>query len=210
MRHTASPRRPVIALAVLVVAVVAVAVAARPGDAGLQPRDAEQTVRINEDARLMQEFGRRVEAYVALRDQIETVLPPLGPNPGVEQAHAHRMELARRLRIKRGGAHEGDLFTREIRALFRRLIARALTADEVARLREELRSDEAPHFMARVHGGYLESVGLVSVPPALLLNFPALLPELEYRLVGEDLVLRDARAGLIVDFVHDALPRRGR
>lgn len=207
MCHTASHRHLATALAALLMTVAAPAV---PGRAAAQPQDAAQPVRTNEDARLMLEFTRRVEAYAALRDQIETAMPPLGPAPDVERAHAHRMELARRARVKRGSAREGDLFTREIRALFRRLIARALTAEEVTRLRAELRGDEAPHFEARVNGSYLGREGLVSMPPALLLNFPALPPALEYRLLGEDLVLRDARAGLIVDFVHDALPKRGR
>ena len=207
MLHPTSPRRLTAALTVLIVAAAA---SAHLGSSSPRPQDAAQAVRTNEDARLMQAFSRSVDAYVALRDQIEAALPPRGPNPDVEQAHAHRMELARRLRVKRGRAHEGDLFTREIRALFRRLIARSLTADDVARLRQELRGEEAPHFEARVNGGYLGTEGLTSVPSGLLINLPNLPPDLEYRFVGEDVVLRDIRAGLIVDFVHDALPKRGR
>lgn len=169
-----------------------------------------QLVRAPEDLRVMQEFVERVQAYAALRAELESALPALGPTPTVQQAHAHRMELARRVRLKRARAGEGDIFTHKIRGLFRGLIALSLTADEGSHLRAQLLSEEAPRIDIRVNGGYLETAGLVSVPPGVLLNLPGLPPDLEYRFAGEHLVLRDARAGLIVDFVHDAVPKPGR
>jgi hypothetical protein len=43
------------------------------------------------------------------------------------------------------------------------------------------------------------------MPPCLLNALPALPPELRYGFVGPHLVLWDVDAGLIVDFVPDAL-----
>jgi hypothetical protein len=40
----------------------------------------------------------------------------------------------------------------------------------------------------------------------LLENLPSLPKELEYRVIGHNLVLRDARANLIVDFIERAIP----
>jgi hypothetical protein len=45
-----------------------------------------------------------------------------------------------------------------------------------------------------------------TTPPSLLLNLPKLPAELEYRVVGHDLVLHDVEADLVVDFVPRAIP----
>jgi hypothetical protein len=44
------------------------------------------------------------------------------------------------------------------------------------------------------------------VPPALLLKLPQLPKELDYRFVGRHLILRDATANIIVDYILDAVP----
>lgn len=162
------------------------------------------------DAPVLDELGRRLQAYADLRARLEATLPPLGPDADPSTVHARRMELARRLRVAQGRTGEGHLFTRPIRALMRRRLARALPADDLARLRAELESEEAPRVAVRVGAAYLGSEGLVTTPPGVLSALPPLPPDLEYRFVGAHLVLRDARAGLIVDFVHDALPAGGR
>ena len=41
---------------------------------------------------------------------------------------------------------------------------------------------------------------------ALLRKLPDLPPELEYRLVGRSLILRDVKANLIVDILRDVVP----
>ncbi len=183
---------------------------AGPGRSEAFDRRSPGQVRTNEDARLLQELSRRLQDYAELRTRLEAQLPPVGPESDPAAVHARRMELARRIRVARGRTGEGALFTRPIRGLMRRLIARSLGADELARLRAELASDEAPRLDVRVGAAYLGSEGLVTTPPEVLFDLPPLPPDLEYRFVGEHLILRDARAGLIVDFVHDALPPRGR
>jgi len=37
------------------------------------------------------------------------------------------------------------------------------------------------------------------------MNLPELPPQLEYRVVGRSLILRDSEANLIVDFIRDAI-----
>jgi hypothetical protein len=46
---------------------------------------------------------------------------------------------------------------------------------------------------------------LQSTPPTILANLPPLPPECDYRLMGRDLVLRDAKTNLIVDIVPNAI-----
>jgi hypothetical protein len=47
---------------------------------------------------------------------------------------------------------------------------------------------------------------LQSTPPSLLANFPELPKEVEYRIVGHNLILRDVDANLIIDFLTNAIP----
>jgi len=57
----------------------------------------------------------------------------------------------------------------------------------------------------RVNSVYPPGLPLQSTPPTLLLNLPRLPKELDYRVVGHDLVLRDTEANLIIDFLPDAV-----
>jgi hypothetical protein len=57
-----------------------------------------------------------------------------------------------------------------------------------------------------VNAAYPDSAPLSTVPPTLLLRLPKLPKEVEFRFVGRDLVLYDAYADLIVDFVPNAMP----
>jgi hypothetical protein len=51
-----------------------------------------------------------------------------------------------------------------------------------------------------VNATYPVKVPLQSTPPTLLLDLSQLPSEVEYRIVGRDLVLRDVGANLVVDF----------
>jgi hypothetical protein len=53
---------------------------------------------------------------------------------------------------------------------------------------------------------YPQGIPLQSTPPTLLLNLPTLPKELEYRIVGRNLVLHDIVPNIIVDFIPDAIP----
>ena len=53
---------------------------------------------------------------------------------------------------------------------------------------------------------YPENLPLTTTPPALLSKLPQLPQELAYRIVGRDLTLKDTKAGLIVDFIPNAIP----
>jgi hypothetical protein len=45
------------------------------------------------------------------------------------------------------------------------------------------------------------------VPPQVLRSLPPLPPELEYRFIGTTLILLDAHAHIIVDYMTGAVPR---
>ena len=48
---------------------------------------------------------------------------------------------------------------------------------------------------------------LATIPPQVLQTLPKLTQDLEYRFIGDALILLDVRAHLIADFIEDALPK---
>jgi hypothetical protein len=68
--------------------------------------------------------------------------------------------------------------------------------------------DENPGpIRLRVNGRYPDTVPLTTMPPKVLAALPKLPSSLEYRFIGERLILLDVPAHLVVDFIEDALPR---
>jgi hypothetical protein len=69
----------------------------------------------------------------------------------------------------------------------------------------ELRADRAPGARPpAVNGRYDWRLG-AWMWPALLQALPPLPADLQYRIVDDDLVLVDLRAGLVVDILEDAM-----
>ena len=161
---------------------------------------------VNPAALIIQEFENRVSEYAKLHKAIDAKMPALKPTDSSEKITQHQHELAEQIRNARQGAKQGDIFTPHIHAEFRRLIAIAMQGQGAARINTSLRSAEPVRLRLRINDGYPASVPLQSTPPSLLMNLPKLPDEIEYRVVGNSLVLCDAHANLIIDFVAGAIP----
>ena len=59
-----------------------------------------------------------------------------------------------------------------------------------------------------VHLRFPAASQMATMPPSLLAALPQLPKELEYRIVGNYLVLRDVDAALILDYIPAAVPRK--
>jgi hypothetical protein len=93
------------------------------------------------------------------------------------------------------------IFTAPVAVVFRQLIAAALTPGDGA---PAMRGVNTP----RHHAGVLEpfpATALNTFPPVLERALPPLPAGLEYRLIDNDLVLRDADADVIVAVLREAL-----
>jgi hypothetical protein len=152
------------------------------------------------------EFLNRVEAYVQLHRAIASGLPPLEPTSDVERVIARRKALTEGIRKARNRSTPGEIFVPSVRNYFRELIRRALMAHP----REEARAilAEVPRALqVRVNQEYPAAAPLATIPPELLSDLPPLPAELEYRFLGRALILRDADANLVVDYIESAIPR---
>jgi hypothetical protein len=157
---------------------------------------------VNADSAIIQDFEKRVAGYLQLRKSIESDLPRLKSTPSEEKITHHVTELRRAVREARKSARPGDIFTPEIAAEIRRLIAIAMQPEDGNHIAQSLRHAEPVHLHLEINERYPELVPLQSTPPSLLENLPPLPPEIEYRITGNDLVLLDAKANLIVDIIR--------
>lgn len=156
---------------------------------------------VNADAAIMQDFQKRVDGYLQLRRGVEAQMPKLKTTPSQEKINHYEAELARATREARRDAKQGDIFTPEISGEIRRLTTMAMQPGDGAHIGQSLRHAEPVHIHLNVNDRYPQRVPLQSTPPSLLENLPRLPPEIEYRVIGTDLVLLDAKADLIIDVI---------
>jgi hypothetical protein len=173
-----------------------------PGFAGQaqKPQD-------NEEARDFKTFTDRVQAYVKMQKSLEASLPTLKPTKDAAQIVEHQHTLARKIADARRDARQGDIFTHEASERFRKIIHQAFEGPEGHRLRRTIQQD-TPFKVVTMHVNdvFLDDIPLTTTPPTLMLKLPELPPELSYRFVGRDLVLKDIKAGLVVDVIPNAIP----
>lgn len=182
--------------------VVAFAIIAMSASAFQNPSPA-----VNEDARVLADFGSRVADYMKLRKKASESRKVRKPVTSQESINRHQHQLAHELREAREHARQGDIFTPEIADVFRRLIAMAAEGSKGVKMNQSLKHAEPVHLVLRVNRAYPDGLPLQSSPPTLLANLPPLPKELDYRVVGPNLILRDAEANLIIDFFNQAMKR---
>lgn len=93
-----------------------------------------------------------------------------------------------------------QLFTPPVAMVFRQLIATALAGVDTATV---MRSAGVPAHRARVLDAVPAATG--AIPPLLARALPPLPAGIEYRLVDNDLVLRDTTAGIVVAVLRNAV-----
>jgi hypothetical protein len=152
-------------------------------------------------------FLAGVRDYMALHTAARASLPPLPPDPTPEQIDTRQRALARRIEQMRAKAAPGDVFTPRARAHLRTQLLRVLSGTQGAELRASIMDENPGRVQLRVNGRYPDTVPLSTVPYQVLAVLPALPEELEYRFIGARLLLLDAHAHLVVDYMDDALPK---
>ena len=160
-------------------------------------------------AQTMAEFTKRVDEYVALHKKVEGALPALPTEATPKAIDTHQRAFAAGLAKARATARPGDLFTPPMQDAVRRLMGQ-LFKDSAARrqLRDSVMDDNpAGRVKLAVNARYPDEVPLSTMPPDVLKNLPRLPKEVEYRFVGEHLILLDPDAHIVVDFMPRALPR---
>jgi hypothetical protein len=175
----------------------------------------------NPDALVLGDFQKRIDAYMAVHKDAAKDSPPLKETKNPAEIKATQEALGAKIRAARATAKPGDILTPEIRNKFRRLMypvtarpspkgtaGSAVKADVNEELKEntEERKEEGGKPVAlKVNAVYPPDTPLPSTPPQVLMNLPKLPKQLEYRIVGKNLIIRDVEANIVVDFVPNAI-----
>ena len=169
---------------------------------------AETQPQANADAVVLKDFKDRVAAYMKVYDKQETGKAQPKETSDPAKIKATQDELAARIRAARKDAKAGDIFTPEIRQLFRRLMYPETKGPNAPATKKAIKEDAPAPPKAeilKVNARFPEGQPRPTVPPRILMRLPQLPEELEYRIVNKDLILRDVNANLIVDFIPNAI-----
>jgi hypothetical protein len=172
---------------------------------GCSKPDAERT---DPTAPPVEEFSRRVDAYVKLRDSLSNNMGPLDETKSQAEIAARATTLATLIKGARETAKQGDIFTPDFATVMVTLIKTEFSRrpDSMVEQREDAQ-EELPNFVPEVNMVYPTTYPLATFPPRLLPLLPQLASDkLEYRIVTNYLILRDVEANLIVDFIPNAVP----
>ena len=159
---------------------------------------------------LFADFAKRVDSYITLRERLTDSIGDLDPTKSQTEIATRATALANAILAARSQAKQGDIFSPELSAFVAALIKQEYSRRPVPVIEtREDQQEELPNFEPQVNQIYPTTYPLATFPPALLPLLPPLPEEVEYRIVRDNLVLRDIEANLILDFMPRAVPWQG-
>jgi hypothetical protein len=148
-------------------------------------------------------FSRNVEQYLQMRSKV----PGVRATKEKDEISSRREALAEHVRATRSGAKVGDIFTPEIAKEFRAAIQHCFQGAKARDVRKTIQQGEPlAGWKLTVNGNYPEGLPTTTVPPTLLLALPRLPEKLAYGIIGDDFILLDSEARLIIDYIPAAMP----
>jgi hypothetical protein len=168
---------------------------------------AAQSQPVNPQALELKNFRDHVDEYVKLREKVRAGMPKLKETSDPAEITRREHALGNAVRAARAGAKQGEVFTPEVCRILRETIRDNFRRRPPNESHAALAS--VPETPLKVNDTYPSSIPLATVPPTLLAQLPPLPDGIEYRLVGNRLILRDIDANLVVDFIPDAVPKPG-
>jgi hypothetical protein len=164
-----------------------------------------QTLDPNARAAATKAFLDRIREYVSFRNNVEKGVPELTETSDPTKLSNRQAELAKALIKARPEAKEGDFFIKEYQPYLRQIVKEDFSKRPLAD-RKALLVELPKGVKIAVNMVYPTTLPLATFPGKLLKALPELPPELEYRIVGRSLVLRDVEANVIVDLMRDVFP----
>ena len=155
------------------------------------------------DESVVQDFTKRVNEYMALHKQLDGTLkrPPDRATP--LQVDAHQRALGALIAKARPDAKVGGIFEPKMQTFIRGLVRAVINGPGGATIKASLMDENPMGVKIEVNGRYPDTVPMSTMPPDVLAALPKLPEDLEYRFVGNRLILLDTRAHIIVDYVTD-------
>jgi hypothetical protein len=159
------------------------------------------------EAAAMKQFDDAIAKYMALRRGLRSEVAGPVKNSTSSQVTNASDALAGAIERARRDAAVGSIFKEPVATMIKRRITDAVRAEQLAPVLADIDDEGKPAAMPKIHLRLPVSAQMATMPPSLLKVLPALPKELEYRILGRYLILRDVDASLILDYVPAAVPR---
>lgn len=151
------------------------------------------------------EFQNRIKAYMDIHNEAESKVPSLKRTDDPLEISNREAALAKAIQALRANARIGEVFAPEYQPYFIKIVQDDFS-DRPAADRKAIIDELPKDLEVDINTVYPTTLALATFPARLLRKLPDLPPELEYRLVGRSLILRDVKANLIVDILRDVVP----
>lgn len=165
------------------------------------PKDPDFKVAV--DGLIVADFTARMAAYAELRKSLEEGLPKLKVTDNHSEIRRAEEALARRIRQAREGKRQGDIFTPDINAAFKKLLAAVVTPGMCAAIFDD--GPDGDDVSYRTNMSYPRDEPLSTVPPSILEALPSLPDDVQYRFIRRSLILYDTRPNLVLDRIPSAI-----
>jgi hypothetical protein len=186
-------------LLVAMVVVAACVVSTAPASSPQQPR-------VNADAATIADFMKRVDHYAELHEKVESMLQEPSGDGRPEDVVEHQRAFAKLMQKEREYAKPGDIVTKPMRNVVRRLLASVFRGPEGRQIKHSILDENTGNVPVQINSHYPENAPFSSVPPQVLQGLPKLPNVLAYRFIGRRMILLDPHGRLIVDVVDRVFP----
>jgi hypothetical protein len=150
------------------------------------------------------EFQKRIQAYLKIHNDAEAKVPNLKKTDDPKEISDREKALGDTIMTLRAGAQPGEIFAPEYQPYFIKIVQDDFKTRSAVD-RKAIIVELPKNMKVDINTVYPTTIPLATFPPMLLRKLPDLPPELEYRLVGRSLILRDVKANLIVDILRDVV-----
>lgn len=158
----------------------------------------------------LQHYVDRTQPYrkQAAQQQASTAGQQNPPTTAATAALRRREQaLADAIRTKvRPDAKQGEIFSPAVQGVFRQIVATLFKSPKHDLLMDELTEQNTDMEGKSTTAVVNAPVTAPLAPPLLVEALPRLPSQVEYHFLGRSLVLRDVDAGVVVDYLPDALP----
>ena len=159
------------------------------------------------DAAAIKQFDTAIAKYMAMRQKLASEVSGPVKNSSSTQINDASDALAGGIQRARQKAQPGAIFSPPVAGVIKRRIADTVRTEKLADTLADIDDEGTAGPSPKMHLRLPVTAQMATMPPSLLKALPKLPKELEYRILGQYLVLRDIDASLIIDYIPVAVPR---
>jgi len=152
------------------------------------------------------EFQKACDAYMQLRNKATSSIKPVSKDATPQQLDDNQVQTLRAVAAARSTAQPGDVFRPAFQEYLRGRLNQVFTGPDGKARRSSILDENPVGTSLRINGPYPEELPLTTMPPQVLEVLPKLPKDLEYRFVGDRLILYDAHAHMVIDYIDRVLP----